>query len=314
MRVELLNDTDVAAALDHDSAIASQRLAFTALGRGEAQLAPKSAIRTGEDTVLSYLSRLSPRHGPVAKLVSVNPGNAERGLASISATVLVLDAETGTPIATMAGTTLTEIRTAAGSAVAVDALAPAEADVLAVIGSGVQARAHVRAIARVRALREVRIHSRDPARREAAAAELAAELGLHVRPAGTPAEAVRGAGVVAACTLSAEPVVPTSDLAPGATVVSVGSFEPHRREVDGELLRAAATIVVDDTDTAVHHAGPIMTALAEGELTRDGITPLGAVLTGQAPGRKTPEDLVFYNSVGIGVQDAAAALAVLGAL
>lgn len=312
--MDLLSDADVAASLDYDAAIASQRLAFESLGRGEAQQAAKTAIRTGEDTVLSYLSRLSPRHGPVAKLVSVNPGNADRGLASINATVLVLDAETGALTATMSGTTLTEIRTAAGSAVALDALAPADADVLAVIGSGVQARAHVRAISRVRALTEVRIHSRDAARRESTAAELAAELGLDVRAVGTPAEAVRDAAMVVACTLSPEPVVATADLAPGATVVSVGSFEPHRREVDGDLLRTADTIVVDDVETATHHAGPIMTALETGDLERDGLTPLGAILTAQAPGRKSAEDRIFYNSVGIGVQDAAAALAVLDLL
>ncbi|MEB3371534.1 ornithine cyclodeaminase family protein [Saccharopolyspora mangrovi] len=312
--MELLTDTDVAAALDYDAAIASQRLAFESLGRGEAQLAAKTAIRTGEDTALSYLSRLSPRHGPVAKLVSVNPGNAERGLASINATVLVLDAETGALAATMSGTALTEIRTAAGSAVALDALAQAEADVLAVIGSGVQARAHVRAISRVRALTEVRIFSRDAARRESAAADLAGELGLDVRAVGTAAEAVRDAAMVVACTLSPDPVVPTAALAPGATVVSVGSFEPHRGEVDEELIRTAAAIVVDDIDTATHHAGPIMTALETGDLDPDGLTALGAVLTAQRPARKSAEDLIFYNSVGIGVQDAAAALAVLGKL
>jgi ornithine cyclodeaminase/alanine dehydrogenase-like protein (mu-crystallin family) len=312
--MDLLSDADVAASLDYDAAIASQRLAFESLGRGEAQQAAKTAIRTGEDTVLSYLSRLSPRHGPVAKLVSVNPGNADRGLASINATVLVLDAETGALTATMSGTTLTEIRTAAGSAVALDALAPADADVLAVIGSGVQARAHVRAISRVRALTEVRIHSRDAARRESTAAELAAELGLDVRAVATPADAVRDAAMVVACTLSPDPVIATADLAPGATVVSVGSFEPHRREVGGDLLRTADTIVVDDVDTATHHAGPIMAALETGDLDRDGLTPLGAVLTAQAPGRKSADELIFYNSVGIGVQDAAAALAVLGLL
>ncbi|GAB3691756.1 ornithine cyclodeaminase family protein [Saccharopolyspora tripterygii] len=312
--MRFLSDTDVAAALDYDVAIASQRLAFESLGRGEAQQAAKTAIRTGEDTALSYLSRLSPRHGPVAKLVSVNPGNADRGMASINATVLVLDAETGTLTATMSGTALTELRTAAGSAVALDALAPTGADVLAVIGSGVQARAHVRAVSRVRALTEVRVHSRDAARRESTAAELAAELGLDVRPTATAAEAVGDAGMVVACTLSSDPVVETADLAPGATVVSVGSFEPHRREVDGDLLRAADRIVVDDVDTAAHHAGPIMAALESGDLDRGGLTPLGTILTAQAPGRKSAEELIFYNSVGIGVQDAAAALAVLGLL
>ncbi|GAA4840732.1 ornithine cyclodeaminase family protein [Saccharopolyspora rosea] len=308
------SDADVAAALDLDTAIDSQRRAFTALGRGEAQLAEKVAIRTGPDSTLSYLARLSPRHGTVSKLVAVHPGNAERGLPTISATASVLDAETGRLVATMEATALTEIRTAAGSAVAADVLAPASADVLAVIGSGVQARAHVRALARVRPLREVRIFGRDRHRREAAAAELTAELDVPVHPVADADAAVRGAPLVATCTLSAEPVVATSSLADGATVISVGSFEHHRREVDAELVRRAAAVVVDDVDTAVAHAGPIAHALDRGDLTRADLRSLGEVLVGDRPGRTDDGDLVFYNSVGIGVQDAAAAHAVLGTL
>ncbi|MFB9569011.1 ornithine cyclodeaminase family protein, partial [Saccharopolyspora hordei] len=139
--MRMWSDAEVAAALDMDTAIASQRRAFESLGRGEAQLADKVAVRTGEDTTLGYLSRLSPRHGAVSKLVSVHPGNAERGLPAVSATVLVMDPTTGQLVATMEATALTEVRTAAGSAVAADALALPGADELAVLGSGVQARA-----------------------------------------------------------------------------------------------------------------------------------------------------------------------------
>ncbi|WP_223838955.1 ornithine cyclodeaminase family protein [Saccharopolyspora pogona] len=308
------SDADVTAALDLDTAIASQRVAFESLGRGEAQLAEKVVVRTGNDTTLCYLSRLSPRHGAVSKLVAVHPGNADRGLPAISATVLVLDATTGQPVATMQATALTEIRTAAGSAVAADALALPDADELAILGSGVQARAHARAIARVRQLREVRIHSREAARREAAAAELAAELGIPVRAVASAEEAVREAPLIAACTLSAEPVVPTDAVAAGATVISVGSFEHHRCEVDAELIRRAGTVVVDEVDTAATHAGPIVRALERRDIERAQLRALGAVLLGEAPGRAERGEVVFYNSVGLGVQDAAAAHAVLGTL
>lgn len=313
-RMDVWSDADVAAALDLDTAIASQRLAFESLGRGEAQLAEKVAIRTGDDTTLCYLSRLSPRHGAVSKLVAVHPGNADRDLPAISATVLVLDTATGRPVATMQATALTEIRTAAGSAVAADALAVPDADELAILGSGVQARAHARAIARVRELREIRIYSRDAARREDAAAELAGELGIAVRAVASAGEAVREASLIAACTLSAEPVVPTAAVAAGATVISVGSFEHHRCEVDAELLRRAGAVVVDEVGTAATHAGPIVRALERGDIERAKLRALGAVLLGEAPGRVSAEEVVFYNSVGLGVQDAAAAHAVLGSL
>lgn len=307
------SDADVAAVFGVDAAIASQRVAFEALADGRARLAEKVALPNpgGNDVALSYLSRLSSEHGAVSKLVAVHPDNAQRGLPAISGTVLVLDPTTGHPSAIMEGAALTELRTAAASAVAADALAPAAADSLAVLGSGVQARAHVRAIARVRTLREVRVFSRDADRRAQAAADLADELGLAVRAEPTAAAAVRDAALVATCTLSAEPVVATGDLAPAATVLAVGSFEPHRSEVDDDLVREAS-LVVDDVDTAFAHAGPVVRAA--GGLPRERVQPLGDVLLGRAPGRRSSDERVLHTSVGIGVQDAAAAHAVLGTL
>lgn len=310
------SDEEVASALDMDTAIASQRRAFEALAAGEAQLPNKISLphANSSDATLCYVSKLSPSHGVVNKLVAVHPGNVARDLPSITATVLVLDNETGQLVATLAGTAMTGIRTAAGSAVAADVLARQDADVLAVLGSGVQARNHVRAISRVRPLRDVRIFSPRTEHREAAAAELSEELGISVRAVDTAALAVRDASMVATCTLSAKPVVATSDLAPGATVLSVGSFTHDRREVDADLTRRAASVVVDDPATAVEHAGPIVHAINAGSLSQADLVPLGEVLLGHAPSRTSDDDLVFFNSVGLGVQDAAAAHAVLGTL
>lgn len=308
----MLSDAEVAAALDVDTAFATQRTAFEALGRGTARLAEKIALPNSTDgsVALCYVSRLSPDHGAVCKLVDVHPSNAERGLPSISATVLVLDGDTGRLVAVLEGNTLTELRTAAGSAVAAAALARPDADQLAVLGSGVQGKAHVRALSRVRRLRQVRIWSPDPQRRTRAATELVDELGLDVRASASPAEAVRGAQLVVTCTLSAEPVVPSEHLAKGSTVLSVGSFEAHRSEVSGELVRAAR-VVVDDIPTALEHAGPVVRGIASGDLRESELVSLGEVLIGRATGRTDPAELVFYNSVGLGVQDAAAAHAVL---
>ena len=307
----VLADAEVAARFDLDTAIASQRAAFRALGDGTAQLAPKALLHGDHDTALGYFSRLSPAHAAVCKVVSVNPDNAARGLPTIHATVLVLDPDTGALAAVLDAATLTALRTAAGSAVAADALAvPGPLD-LGVLGSGVQAYQHVRALARVREIRSVRLWSPDAAHRADAAARIAADTGLPVTAAGGPAEAVDGARIVAACTLSTDPVVVTDAVAPGCTVISVGSFEKHRREVDGALLRRAARVVVDDVATAEATAGSVVAGLIGGDLTRTDLVPLGDVVTGRAAGRTSPEDIVFYNSVGLGVQDAAAALAVL---
>jgi ornithine cyclodeaminase/alanine dehydrogenase-like protein (mu-crystallin family) len=123
---------------------------------------------------------------------------------------------------------------------------------------------------------------------------------------------VAGAHIVAACTLSEKPVVLGSWLAKGCTVVSVGSVEPTRCETDPEVLRRAAAVVVDDPATAAGHCGPVVEALRTSALGREGIVGLGDVVTGRAPGRTAAGDIVFYGSVGLGVQDAAAAWAVIG--
>ncbi|WP_037081408.1 ornithine cyclodeaminase family protein [Pseudonocardia spinosispora] len=311
----ILSDSQVGAALGWDEAIASQREAFEALGRGTAQLAEKAVLPNPADgsVALCYVSRLSPGHGAVCKFVDVHPGNAALSLPTISATVLVLDATTGRLAAVLDGRTLTEIRTAAGSAVAADALAPHGVDELAVLGCGVQGRAHVRALARVRPLKKVRMWSPSPRRREDAAAALRDELGLDVVASSSASDAVRAAPLVVTCTLSHSPVLSVEHLLPGATVISVGSFEPHRSEVPPELLRAAR-VVVDDVATSLGHAGPVVMGLSAGDLRETDLVSLGEVLTGAAVGRTDPAELVFYNSVGLGIQDAAAAHAVLATL
>ncbi|WP_240436435.1 EamA family transporter [Streptomyces sporangiiformans] len=311
-----LSRSQVAILFDPDTAIDSQRVAFAALGNGTAELPDKIhySSRFDGSIVFCYASRLSADTGAVSKFGSVNEGNTARGLPNVHALITVLDPETGRPVAVMDGTTVTTLRTAAGSALAVDALARPDATRLAVIGSGVQARAHVRAIARVRALRSVRIWSPTPENRLAAAAELAAELGIEgieVEAAATAEDAVADAHIVAACTLSEEPVVLGSWLSKGCTVVSVGSVEPTRCETDAEVLRRASAVVVDDPATVAVQCGPVVTALRSGDIGRQDLVALGDVVVGRAAGRTDPDDIVFYGSVGLGVQDAAAAWAVI---
>ncbi|MGA5453938.1 ornithine cyclodeaminase family protein [Streptomyces umbrinus] len=310
-----LSRDQVAALLDTDTAIRSQRAAFTALGEGTAELPGKIMHPSGFDdsVVFAYLARLSADTGPVAKIGSVNPGNAAAGLPTIHAVINALDPVTGQLVAVMDGTAVTTLRTAAASAVAFDALATPDSAELGLIGSGTQALAHARSVTRVRDLRAVRIWSPNPDRRTRAARLLAAELGIPVKAVGSAEEAVSGLPMVAACTLSSTPVVRGEWLAPGCTVVSVGSFEPSRSEVDTDVVRRASAVVVDDPETAAEHAGPVVDALRAGMLTRQDLIPLGEVLTGRREGRTTGRDIVYYNSVGIGVQDAAAAWAVIDA-
>ncbi|WAU83956.1 ornithine cyclodeaminase family protein [Streptomyces sp. Qhu-G9] len=310
-----LSRDQVAGLLDTDAAIRSQRAAFTALGDGTAELPGKIMHPSGLDdsVVFAYLARLSADTGAVAKFGSVNPGNAAGGLPTVHAVINALDPVTGRLVAVMDGTEVTTLRTAAASAVALDALATPDSAELGLLGSGTQALAHARSVARVRDLRAVRLWSPTPDRRDRAARLLAAELAISVEAVDLPEEAVAGLPMVAACTLSRTPVVRGEWLAPGCTVVSVGSFEPSRSEVDPAVLRRAAAVVVDDPATAAGHAGPVVDALRSGTLAHDDLIPLGAVLTGRREARTSARDIVYYNSVGLGVQDAAAAWAVIDA-
>lgn len=310
----VLSAVEVTALFDIDSAIESQRIAFRELGLDHAQLPARLLIDGTEGAVsFCYAARVSADTGAVCKFGSVVPANARRGLPSVSALVTALDAETGRPVAVMDGTTVTTIRTSAASAVAAEHLANPGSSALAVLGAGVQAEAHVRAIARVLPLTQVRIWSRTADDCAALAERLRGELGLDVAAVRSAQEAVAGADVVAGCTSSATPVFDSAWLKPGVTVISVGSFAADRSEVPADLLTTAAAVVVDDVETSLEHAGPVVAAVKAGVVEPDALIPLGAVVAGLREGRRGPRDIVYYNSVGIGVQDAAAAWMILSA-
>ena len=309
----LLGAADVARLLDLDTGLASQREAFTRLGRGEADQPARLVLPVPEDDSLAfcYAARLAPGSGAVSKFGSVNPANAAAGRPTVSATVLVLAPDDGRLVAIVEGTTLTALRTSAASALAATLLARPGARTAAVLGPGVQGRGHVRALAHAMALDEVRLWGRDGEAAGRAAAELDREVGPPVRAVATVAEAVAGADVVAACTASPDPLVEAAELARGATVISIGSITPDRSEVGLGVLAAAGTVVVDHRPAALEHAGPVIQALAAGLVAEDDLVELGEVAAGRHPGRRGPDDLVFYNSLGLGVQDAAAAWAIV---
>ena len=303
-----LSASDISELLTIDLAIESQRKAFRNLASGEAILPERLLLNGDEDSVsFCYAARLDAAAGAVCKFGSVNPGNGNRGLPTISALVTVLDELTGLPVAIMDGTSVTTIRTSAASAVAVEALARPGSNRLAVIGSGVQAAAHVRAIARVLELTDVTVWSRDRSACEALVRTLNAEYDFAV------VAAVNDADVITTCTSSIDPVLESSWVKDGATVISVGSFAPDRCEIPQDLVARASAVVIDHAGTAKEHAGPIVGALATGTLEAADLIELGDVLIGRKVARTNPDQVIYYNSVGIGIQDAAAAQAVLAA-
>ncbi len=309
-----LSAAEVTQVFDMDTAIESQRVAFRELGREHAQL-PARLLLSGpeESSSFCYAARVSDDTGAVCKFGSAAPANVGRGLPTVSAIVTALDPVTGVPVAVMDGTTVTTIRTSAASAVAAEALARPESAVVTVFGSGVQAEAHVDALSRVLPLREVRVVGRTASSVQAMVDRCRERCDFEVTAVDEARSAVDGADVVVGATTSPSAVFDVDWLASGATVISVGSFAADRSEVPVELVGRADRVVVDDIETALEHAGPVVAALERQLIARSDLVGLGEVVAGRTAGRSGPDDLVFYNSVGIGVQDAAAAWAVVAA-
>ena len=238
-----------------------------------------------------------------AKLVAVMGANQARGLPTHRASILLLDPETGSLMAVMDGRLITEMRTAAVSAVSAKFMARAGAAVLAILGSGVQARSHLAALSIWRAFEDVRVWSPTAAH----VRQFTAEAGAPVRACHSAAEAVRGAGVIVLATASDKPVIEDAWAAPGAHVISVGACRPSQREIDPALL-ARARVVVDSRASAFQESGDIVLGLEEGRFTPDHVAgELGEVIIGGVPGRTSESEITVFKSLGLAVEDLAAA-------
>ncbi|HEX2323963.1 MAG TPA: ornithine cyclodeaminase family protein [Chloroflexota bacterium] len=246
--------------------------------------------------------------GPPAlgvKVVSVYPGNPRRGLPTVNSLYLLLDHATGAPLALADGTTLTAARTAAGSAVATRLLARPDATTLGVFGTGVQARAHVLALAPVRAFRRVLVAGTSAEKEAAFVRWAAASTGLPATPADP--QDVSGADVLAVCTTSPTPVVLDGAVRPGAHLNAVGAFTPQTRELPGPLV-ARARVYVDTRAGALAEAGDLLLPAAEGAFDlRQMVGEVGELLLGRIPGRESPADVTIYKSVGAAFLDAVTA-------
>jgi alanine dehydrogenase len=303
--VIVLSQAEVRELLDLDELVDALADAHRDLSEGKASMPPRIAAMVQEqEGLLGVMPSYLPSAGLACKLVTLFPRNRDRE--THQAVICVFDPDNGTPLALMDGTFITATRTAAGSALATRLLAREDAKVLALIGTGVQARSHARALPRVRAFTEIRVAGRDRARAES----LAAEIGAVARAVDSFEEAIRGADVVAATTHSKEPVVRREWLSPGVHVNSVG-LNPNGREVDEQTV-ADAVLVVESRESALAPppaGAPELVGIAPAHVHAE----LGELVAGSKPGRTSQDQITLYKSVGVAVQDAAAAALVLAA-
>ena len=304
----VLSHDDVKRLLPMDDCIELMAEALSDLARGRSWQPLRFVVRPPEEQSLMGLMPAhhgSPRPAYGLKTVCIFPGNPARGLDPHQGGVMLFDGETGELRALIDASAVTSIRTAAVTGVATRALAREDARVLAIIGSGVQARPHLEAMAKVRPFEEARVWSRTPEHAQAFATE--AEAPFSLEAVESAEAAVRGADVVVTVTSARDPVVERDWLAPGAHVNAVGSSIPTARELDSETI-AAAEVFVDRRESTLNESGEYLGAIEEEGIGPDHIrAELGEVLVGSYEGRRSDDELTVFISLGLAVEDLAAA-------
>jgi len=310
MQIRILSADDVRACVDMPAAIDAMREAFAALSAQDATVPMRLALETEHGVSLFMPAHLRESGNAGAKVVSVNPGNAARGLPAIHAVVLVLDVLTGRPTALMDGTWLTALRTGAVGGLAADLLARSDAKTVALFGAGVQARTQLEAVRCVREITEVRVVSRSGASADRLAGEVVGVRAVRVDDAN---EAIEGADIIIAATSSSTPVFDGARVEPGTHVTGVGSYTLDMREVDTALVQRAR-IIVDQREAVMEEAGDIVGPIRDGVVDETVIiAEIGEVVLGRVPGRTADSEITFFKSVGNAVQDVAVAARVLAA-
>ncbi len=305
----LLRESDVRALLPMHDAIELMAGALRAFSAGDVVQPVRQAVLV--EPHAGYLG-LMPAYlktaGAVgAKAVTFYPRNAAHDLPTHQAVVLLWDAATGELLALLDGRLITEVRTAATSAAAARVLARPDAHTLALLGAGVQARSHLEAIRLVKSLRAVRVWSRTAAGAHRLAAEMQSRVGLPIAVCATAEAAVRGADLIVTATSSATPVLRGEWIDEGAHVTAVGAPRPDWRELDTEAVRRAR-IFVDSRAGALAESGDVLLAIKERAIAPDHIlAEIGEVLAGTVRGRQTESDVTLFKSLGMAVEDVAAA-------
>lgn len=305
----LLSEADVRAVLGMPELIDAMQAALIAFSSGAARQPLRTVLEVGEyRSFFGVMPAYLPASGALGtKLVTVFETNTARGLPTHLATILLLDATTGALKAIVDGRYITEARTAAVSAVSTRLLARPDAGVLALIGSGVQARSHLEALSHVRTLRDVRVWSPDEARRRAFVDAASKTASYRIRAAASAREAVEGADLVVLVSAARTPVVLGEWTAPGAHVCAVGACRPDQREMDSALVRAAR-LFVDSRVAALVESGDVIIPMAEGAFGPGHVAgELGELAAGTVPGRESPEQVTIFKSLGLAVEDVTAA-------
>jgi len=313
MKVLIANQEETVKLLPMDACIDAMEKALVLLDEGDAvmPLRQMMTLPGGRNIMALMPSYLGGIKSLGVKVITIFPDNHHTQYDSHQGVVLLFDAERGLLRAIVDGTAVTAVRTAAASGVATRHLARPDAGDLAIIGSGTQAASHLEAMLAVREIRRIRVFSRTRAGAEAFAAHASASFGRPVEVAATARAAVEGADLICTTTTAHTPVVMGDWISPGAHINAVGAYQPHARELDTAAV-AGARCYVDRMESALNEAGEFIIAKEEGAIGGEHIIgEIGALLSGKISGRTSTHDITLFKSLGIAVEDLAAARHIL---
>jgi ornithine cyclodeaminase len=309
----ILTADDVRKALPMNEAIEAMKNAYASFSNGKAVVPLRTRLPIPNSEALSLFmpAFINSQDGDALaiKVVSLFPTNPARGLAYIQAAVLVFDPHTGQAISLLEGSSLTAIRTGAAGGAAIDLLARKDSKTAAIFGAGAQARTQLEAACTARPIETVFLFARNTENTQALANEMKGKclITQDIRVAQSPREAIEHADIICTATTSSQPVFDDKDVKPGAHISAVGSYTPEMQEVPAETLQRAK-IFVDSRSASLEEAGDLIQPIRAGLFDESHICgELGEVVLGQRPGRETAEEVTYFKSVGIAVQDAMAA-------
>jgi alanine dehydrogenase len=315
MKIKAFSAEDIRRALSMNEAIEVIQDAFAQLSDKKTQSPVRTSLKVSEreDAALVMPAFLERTRALGAKLVTVFPRNPERGLPATQALVLLVDAEMGAPLAIYEGTYLTRLRTGAATGAATQALARPDARVLALFGAGGQALFQVRGVLAVRRIEEIRIYDPRPERMAVLSEDLKGLAGSReakIVKTSSSSQAVMGADILVTATTSNTPVFRGDLLSPGAHINAIGAFKPEMQEVDEETI-LRSRIFVDSVEACLEEAGDLIIPFKKGRIHREDIQgELGELVLGRKAGRRTPDEITYFKSVGNAVQDISVALAI----
>jgi alanine dehydrogenase len=312
MKIKILSRSDVAQAVTMAEAIDAVKKAFIQLSSGNAEvpLRTQVPVKKRNATTLFMPAYLIKSDSLGAKIVSVFPNNRRRGLPTIHALVILVDAKTGQPLAAMDGTYLTALRTGAASGLATDLLARKDSRVAAIFGAGTQARTQLEAVCTVRDIEKAWVYDVRPRIARAYVKEMKARgspIPADIRVAQTSKQALREADVVCTATTSFRPVFADGNLKLGVHINGVGSYTPEMQEIPARTV-VRSKVVVDSREASLAEAGDLIISIDGGLISNKNIHgEIGEVASGKIPGRESMEETTFFKSVGLAVQDVAVA-------